>query len=459
MTKRLLQTLLLLSFASTLTACETFSKTKRYDGITTLPSGKGEMHWNADVLVLPVPAKKPKTKILADLPERAQRALIEASRKEDEAMSASALGALMATKITAVSQQVNRDWTKVPRRIAVSIDYSKIVDEEVAPADRIDSIRADFFLSQPNIVDSQGAPISIDPVKFSSWSRLENQRRKIDLAELVFTQENKLGAEAGLTTLSPDLDTLGLSGSVTRGLTETLKLKEDQLSIYGALDDSRMFYVEKGAPLTDLGGMTFVDVTLELPHDPRLPFGIESFKVEKSKPKLAGGTYRIPDTRLCDKEIEITPQINLTARHVVTGGETYLEGDDKVAYLRDGGQLSPVTFLARGEVNERPMWGIYSGSPKNPSTFLIVRKQNSPNLQDPAFFTNRDAASNLLEWLEAEAAKPAFSAQQPILIDGYELLVQAQSGGQTVTPQGSSLKAAISQISRSGIRVSGYFCN
>jgi|GEM_PF-7097517 len=443
-----------ISVALALGGCATASKTKRYKSISNKPI-VASVSLNANIFTTKVSSKPKATKTLADLPERAQKAIIEAANSSGTPLKASETGALMATKISTKKTQVNRDWTKVSRKLAVAIDYDSGVD----PADRIDRLKAKFTLVDP-ISGTAISPGNCDTQAcFQGWSRLENQRRKIDLAELVFSQSNEISGKAGLTTLTPDLDVLDVNANITRGLTETLKLKEDQLSIYGGLTDNEVFYVERGAALTDLGGMTFIDVSFSMPIENISPFGIESISKENGKFNLDGGLYKIPNIAYCSKDVKFDAEITSVIRHVVSGGNTFLEGDDSIQFIK-GPVITKkgIKLASPVEINNRSTFGLFTRT-GNTGKYVVVRERTSALTADPSFFLSKKTARQLLDWLNDQSSHKGSTLTQPLIFADYEIVVVDNTGPNPVEHQGAALIRDIADINNAGIRLLPYRCS
>jgi hypothetical protein len=394
-------------------------------------------------------AASPKT--LADLSERAQAEIVQGAREAalradpKATLKGQELGELFATKIVKNADDPDRNWTVLTRRIAISIDYIRKYDALQAPADRLARTRVDLKLDDANRCLQPAGPENC--VRFTTFSKLENARRSIDIADLKFDQTNSIAAKAGLATLTPDLASLDISPTFSRSLNETLKLKEDQLQIYGSMTEKSVFYVEQGAPLTDLGGMTFLDVVVSFPRRAETPFGVEEFDAATSK--LTGGVYSLPDPSYCTSDVRMSGSIDAIIRHVEKGAETYIEGDDTVLYIEKTVPKSTIVLIPAHSVTRMPIWELSSASAR-----IVVRPAKTFDF-DASFFTSQEAAVKLVTWLAAQTAS-APGSSDPILLDNYEVHVFAADSANVLSGQARS--DAVDELLQTGPVVSRYDC-
>ena len=333
-------------FASTLllsTCATTPTFTKRYASVES-PAAQAVTTVELDISVFQVPnATSSRRRLIADLPERAQAEALEAISREKSASTANIV-ATLSSEIGRSTPSNIPNLLRYSRRIAVTTDISTNVRE----ADRLSKLTTTFELN-----GQTGA-------KFSSWSQLSSPYVQVDLGDLTFNQSNNFGASAGFDTLSPDLATLGLTAELSQALSETIRLRETVLPLYGILEGNKAKLVQKGSLGRDLVGIQTIDLIVELEPGSGVSM-VSSFAPadndKKKLAKLSTGTVYPPAS--CDP-LTLTATASGQLRQVISGDETITEADDVINLLPANSKAASVFEIVTQENMKRQMWLIQS---------------------------------------------------------------------------------------------------
>lgn len=410
-----------------LQGCAYFEPTGRYRGLSSEKATTAAP--GVSFFVAPAEAPPPpKLRTVADLPEKGLTAAIEALTADGKAASPQQIAGLLDTKLGAKPADAVTDYSKLSRRVVVTVDTLPISDGGKRPADRLDALRVSFKLDTANCPKAQ----------YTDWKQLKNQRRAVNVSVIETETGGKASFSAELSTLSPDLTSLGPSAEVTRRLKETMAVKQDQLSLYGGISPDNLYYVEIGAPLTDLGGTTFIDFDLEVPGTG--PYYASS-KVTTDGPalSLAGNLITLANTPAC-AGLTMTGSWEGRVRSVLKGANTFIEADDEIAMVpfnsTSGDQVSREVVFANP-----PLWKLGT---MDQGCHVAFKSSVSTDTTRPLLFRSVSDARTALRWLKADHGDQAKSGVWSIN-SGEDQLVRQCFGadsGQPLTEQVFSLQKA-----------------
>ncbi len=356
--------------------------------------------------------KDPRT--IADLPEKAVEAAIKALTADGKPAKASDIVGLLNSELGKTDDKPAQDYTTLSKRIVVTVDGLPILAGGAKPADRLDALKVEFDLL------NRACP----GAKFTAWERLTNQRRSVSISQIESESGASFGVSAGLDTLSPDLESLGPSAEITRRLKETIAVKQDQLSLYGGLTEHNLYYVERGAPLVDLGGTTFVDFKMKLPEIG--PFYVaDSATLKDGKFDISARTVTLADLAKC-KQLEIQMGWSAHIRRVIDGANTFIEADDKVHIQKlDVFSASAPSYNLSSMVEQAnpALWKI---APINQSCQLVLTSKAFGDPSRPLLLRSVKDARTLLAWLRTQTAKEPW----PVPGSDYVLQTECMDGAQ-----------------------------
>ena len=352
--------------------------TKRYNSI--LPDETTTVNVGLELSAFPVTVtRSASTRLIADLPERAQAEAIKAISR-DKSVTASSVASTLSSRITAPTSSATPNFIRYSRRIGVTVDVGDISDSSLA--DRLTMLETNFELNS-------GA-------KFHSWSQLANPFIQVDLGDLSFEQSSSIGAEAGFDTLSPDLASLNITGELAQELTETVRLRQTVLPLYGVLSGNKAKLVQRGALGRDLVGIQTIDVVIEVEEGGSSSV-VSSFTApnEKTKTPASLTVSQIrPPKNSCP--ITLTVKADGIIRHVKSGHTTITESDDNIRLLKAKNNTSASYEIIEEEDLKRTGWII-----ENENSILKMHVLGSTGYGQSKnmVFLNRQQAENFYIWM------------------------------------------------------------
>lgn len=381
--------------------------TKRYAAISTPSPTPVKLELSAFTVAKEKSSDKPR--LIADLPDKAQAAAIEAA-SQGGALTPRQIAELLSQKIEPAKQAVTAvDATSYPIRLAVVVDYP---DSGVArAADRLAKLTTTFKLVNANGEEHGASP------SFIGWSKLVTDKVEVDLGDVTFKQT----ASSNLA-VSPVPEQVSLGSEFGNEVTEVLRLREQVLPLYGVLTDNTAKLVQTGSLGRDLIGVQSIDITVGF-EDAQ---NVESRRLATSftapdtdKPgslSFAEVTY---PTNCADVFAEVTTTGQL--RHVISGESTVIESDDRIIF--QDMKSDPVKVkLIESEQLRRTIWTFKLG---NLSAFSVsLPEQETPI---PLEFANAAAAAQFNKWIKAQRTPPS-------TIGGFKIHYNNRSGGLTGRP-------------------------
>lgn len=329
--------LALIGSSLTLASCASFTPTKRYNNSEKPTLDATTRFLSTSYHSIPVP-KKSQPKTVFDLAPEGQQAYIEALNARTGTTAPELISSL--SKPITTGAKPRTDYRTFSRRLILTVDHVQLSNQHLGDrpdlSSRLENMRVDIVADHTQL-------------GFTGWSALSNDRKVIDIADLVDTTTQENNATAGLDTLSPDLASLSLSGTATRQLAETIRVRADQIKLYGGIStrtdtgagEARAFIVESGAPLTSVGGFRSLDVTVKL-KDFKREQAVVAYSGDASAGKavLSLKEVQVPNNpticgnAMVDLGIAAELQVEAFFRTVGKGHKTWIEADDAVTYLQ-----------------------------------------------------------------------------------------------------------------------------
>jgi len=376
-----------------LASCASPRLTKRYNTQTPAQVASGTIEARLSAFSLEVPSASAKTTLL-NLTEGGQSSLIEQLGKKSKD-AADLLAKLGAPIQGAKGPGREADRTVFTRRVVFSID-----NVSQAPADRISTARISLGELTP-------------PARFKDWTQFATKYETADLGTLKFTQSRELDLNAALPAGAPF--TGGAQAKGSNQLEENIKLSQRYISVTGALSPTTAELIQQGAPGIDLAGNVAVDVTLQIESDGHTDtFSFNPLFDDAGNPKPAGDvrlnrqTAKYVERPAADIMAKAT--LTATIRHVTSGDDTIMEGDDDVEFRT--GATAPVDLkLVPKESLEFSVWTLRDAGGRSLSIDVSGGK---PELLQMASF---DDAVALLDYL-ARVPNPASIAARPLSLPG-----------------------------------------
>jgi hypothetical protein len=335
---------------------------------------------------------------LFDLGEEGKKALIEAYKKattEDERR----------TILQAIAWEKRRggdgalDRTTFLKRVVFSVAKDPSVR---SPADRIDRVRVDLRASPG--------------WRFDSWNRFSTEYGTVDLGTVKLTRSDEFTASLDVTPPGESaLDgALGFTGR--RAFEEGLTLNRRFVAITGALAADRRSATlsQEGNFRIDLVGNFAVDLTVRADASARVRVARCTLRDASGKDlPAAQAVVRMADALLpaapAPPGSDPCPPLRASVsgsyrlRHVVSGDDTEIEGDDDVFFL-DGplGGGQQVDLVSRDEVEaRRSVWSV------GRVTGGVVDEVLHADLAEgrrPLLFASHDEARDFVAWLRSARA-------------------------------------------------------
>jgi uncharacterized protein (DUF2141 family) len=320
-----------------LASCAGPRLTRRYNTQVQVTVPAAQVEARLAAFSLDVPSNTAKTTLL-NLSGRGQASLIGqlGAKSKDAADLLARLGAPI-EGARARGGEVDR--TVFARRVVFSID-----DTSSGPADRISSARISLTELTP-------------PARFIGWTQFATRYETADLGSLKFTQSRELALNAAL---SASQLTAGGQGKGSNQLEENLKLAQRYISVNGALSPFAAELIQQGAPGTDVAGNLAVDFTIQVDskaHTNTFTFSPLFDDAEAPKPagqvKITRQTVKYVEGPAADIKAKAT--LTATLRHVVSGDDTVMEGDDDVEFRTGPAPAVDLTLVPKESV-EFSVW-------------------------------------------------------------------------------------------------------
>lgn len=234
-------------------------------------------------------------------------------------------------------------------------------------------------------------------LRFTNWNRFTTQFGEFNISSLSFTTSKEI-------IVNPSIPVAGSSlslGSYDRKkeLTETDSLKREYILFNGTLHDNYFTIEQTGTPEKNLAGNSAVDLSVKFSNIDELEFF--SFDKLSDESKII---LNDPDQVKMEATFTEYPQLisDITAtltfqyeiRHIISGDETYSEGDDVVKYYYGSHSQKVEKFIGMESLKPKS-WGIQFDK-KN---YITVKRIIDDKPQELAFSSYEDAKS-FLEWLK-----------------------------------------------------------
>lgn len=371
-----------------LVSCAGPRLTKRYASQVQVQVPAAAIEVRLAAFSLNVPAASAKTTLL-NLSERGQASLIEqlGVKSKDAADLLAKLGAPLQGARTPGREA---DRTVFTRRVVFSID-----NVSPGPADRISTARISLSELTP-------------PAHFRDWTQFATKYETADLGSLKFTQNRELDMNAALNAGKL---TAGAQSKNSNQLEEDLKLAQRYVAVTGALSPAAAELIQQGAPGIDVAGNLAVDFTIEVDSSAHTDtFSFNPLFDDAGNPKPSGEVRLNRQTAKYVQgpaaDIKATATLTATIRHVTSGDDTVIEGDDDVEF-RTGTAVPVDLRLVPKESIEFSVWAL-----KDPGgrALHIDAFGGTPEVLQLASF---DEAVALRDYL-ARVSNPASIAARPL---------------------------------------------
>lgn len=351
----------------------------------TGPDADGTLASSVRVHAFAFPADAPAPKDFWSMTEDAQQAYIEqcgarVSKPEE-------LASAIANPMTRKSGTTNLDLSTFKKKIVLSIMHDSRL-----PADRIASMRIKLVLDKNSAFS------------FVNWDKIVTQYSIVDLGTSSLTN-------TGTFKLAPEInmagDILGVAaGEASRvtALTEEAKLAKRFVEVNGSLSNGQAWLDLNGMPGRDLAGNVVLEVSLKANRT--VSYTVHQFGNLFSS---SGAASKAEDVVIGDQRMKVpytqdtvraTVMMDACVRHVIRGGRTIAEGDDKVQFscVKDT-QQTRLVVLGEQEFDTK-LYFIYLGT-----TNKHLRIMNPAEGGPVALcFSSREAALELVKWLKNSGA-------------------------------------------------------
>jgi len=316
------------------------------------------------------------------------------------------------------------DLTRFERRVVASIEYSS-----AEPADRLD--RVDLRVR----FEDRSNPSA----RFDSWNHFTTKYQTVDLGDVKATQARESTFNLKFTPEQIQEVAEASSGwKASRSLEEVTSLQQRFIESSGILSGKEARLIQQGAAGMDLMGNVTMDVQISVGE----PSEIVSVQVaalsdltmpdgrpnEAPKVGLRYSEMSFVDMDHCGP-VRANASLRARLRHVFDGGETFLEGDDVVAFKNFDSM--PVTFeIVPRELLRATVFTLISDAGQR--LHLRPATMDAPSVVQLASF---EEADELRKWLAASARldpKQAAIAGADLYL-GQDAATLAQVGALTIS--------------------------
>jgi hypothetical protein len=281
------------------------------------------------------------------------------------------------------------DASRFKRRLIVSI-----TGQNFAPGDRLQRVEVTLRMQDPKFV------------KFVSWDKFVTRYDTVDLGDLKLTQSSEVSGSARLSpTVINALSSAGVDASASTSLAESLVLKHKLNAMSGQLGDDWLRLTTEGEIGIDLTGNLAMDVDLQ---------GVSTATAETPVFRFGGlrkpdGTPGASDAVTVDERFvkvianpgpaKALVSARYVIRHVLSGAETIMEGDDRVCMVdgavgQEGGDsvlLAPADLLASF------VFALKISAPETPKDARFLHVYDAPG--KVVMLETYEAALDLRNWL------------------------------------------------------------
>ncbi len=352
---------------------------------------------------------------ITQLSERGQMALVQAvakSASKDDLFRQ--LGGKLGRKESS-SRTIERTSGKF--RLVSSVAY---FPKKLGQADRIIDLKLHISLGK-------------SPIIYSTWNKFTTEYGTAQLGKIGI--EKTLGVSASVSpTFTGWLVGSGdATATASRKTAEEVTLTQRYITVSGIIDDQELIIIQEGAVGIDLTGNSTADITyLFPPHHCKTEKVIVFNSLRDSKgasSKQAKVSYNIIDLKMPSLEA-LAPFISTgipayvsgsyTLRHVVSGADTLIEGDDDVKFitrhLRQDDKK--ITLISPPEIHKLRARYIIHPLQKEDAWLAIDHPPISSQM--PMLFASYDEADEFLDWLKT--VKSTKVANKHLRIDERNLV-------------------------------------
>jgi hypothetical protein len=297
------------------------------------------------------------------------------------------------------------DLTVFKKRVVFSVEKQTFEKSNIRLADRIDQL----LIKMSNL---KGA-------KFLSWDKFETKYETVDIGKITNTQGYNLGLEVPFK--KPDVN---VSLGVNQNLYEEVMLRQRYVELSGLLEEKNASLYQQGVTGIDLAGNFSVDFKIKADSDESKLHPILLLKNlgKHSKPNDAKDIQisflkiKYPTSSkpiICDLEYLYS------LRHVEKNGDTLIEGDDVVKFIRSRNNAKPIELVGAEELRVRVFYIVTNKDVKSNSY-----SKNGYRLHLKRFnkivicFSDYQNAKNFLDWLKIS---------KNLTISGYDIWLTHRS--------------------------------
>lgn len=359
--------------------------TKRFASINN-PPPVSDATLELSAFVVPKEASSAKPRLIADLPERAQAAAIQAV-SQGSALSAKQVAALLSQSIDPPKGSQDKvDAARFPVRLAVIIDYTGSGVSRAA--DRLAKLNTQFRLGSAGGADHPASP------RFTSWSKLVNDHVEVDLGDVTFKQ-----TASSEIAVNPVTDKVSLGSQFGAEITEVVRLRDQILPLYGVLNGRNAKLVQMGSLGRDLIGVQTIDLTVgfEEVETRRLA---TSFAPSKDGKPANLSTALVTFPANC-AAVFAQVEADGILRKVKSGEKTVIESDDTITF-ENLYSLEKYVKIIDSEKLKRDVWIIH-GRDSNALGISLKGQETRNGLE----FSSFETAERFLVWLRAQSEPPS----------------------------------------------------
>jgi hypothetical protein len=375
-------TSILLAGFVALLGCTTPELTRRYRSIDTGGGANCRAEPSIAVSTFVMDPERSGNPAVAGLSDRGQEALITGLTSK----TSNAADLLRAMNLAQDGGGIVIERSKFKRRIVVAVNGL-----DFGPADRIQRMSVNLALG----------PEQAAIVKFTSWDKLVTKYDTVDLGTLKLSKGSTFEATADLTPPQiKEIAGIGLGYTSNRTLDEAINLRRRINALSGRLSATEATLFEEGEVGLDLTGNTVVDVELEAQSPIEVPiFQFTNLRDAKGAPSAPEAVVANPRwIRMPQKPGDITLKVraDYVVRHVESGADTIMEGDDRVRLVSSSVGVTEDPTLIPRRMMELDIFAlkIQSGDDKNGRMLHIA-----PGRAHAIFFESYESALEFQAWL------------------------------------------------------------